>query len=130
MITKYSKTNILDNFLSDFIFSDIYHYTPKSFAAYSNSADLVKNDNNYCYKAIATGLDKEDLSIVVEENTLIISTKDTKESSLLKTSLNHKVKLREKVDSSNITAKLDKGILEISLPFDTCVKEKTTVKFI
>ena len=130
MITKYSKTNILDSFLSDFVFNDAYHYTPKSFISYGNSADLVKNDNDYCYKAVATGLDKEDLSISVEENTLIVSTKEIKDSSLLKTSLNHKVKLKEKVDSNNITAKLDKGILEINLPFDTSIKEKTTVKFI
>ena len=130
MITKYSTNNIIDSFLSDFIFNDLYHYTPKSFINYSNNADLVKNKDDYCYKVLATGLEKEDLSISVEENTLIVNTKEFKKESFLKTSLDHRIKLKEKVDSSNITAKLEKGILEITLPFDKVSKEKTTVKFI
>ena len=130
MITKYSNSRLIDTLLNDLFYTGVYGFPLKSESTFSNSANLDKLDEKYVYKTIATGLSKEDIQIDLEDNVLLVkSVKKENECSFI-TDLNHKVKLKEKVDTSNITAKLDKGVLEINLPFDISNKENCNITFI
>ena len=130
MITKYSNSRLIDTLLNDLFYTGIYNFPLKSDLSFSNSANLDKLEEKYVYKTVATGLSQEDIQIDLEDNVLLVKSKlDESEDSFV-TDLNHKIKLKQKVDVNNITAKLDKGVLEINLPYDNSSKENCNITFI
>ena len=128
MIVKHNN-NTIDSFLNDIFFINNHSFPLKSECSYSSNSNLEKLKDKYVFKTVATGLDTDDLTIDIQDNSLLITSK-TNEKDNFTFDLNQKIKLKEKVDTSNITAKLEKGILEISVPFDTSGKTKCNVTFI
>ena len=139
--TPSSRLNPIDSLMKDILLNikptnDIFLKTniSKNFNTSSSNSNLSKNDNGYQYKTIATGLTQEDLEIYIEDSSLVILTKKAdKENEFpdpFKISIDHKIKLKDKVDKDNIVAHLSNGVLEITIPFDNTEEVKHTVKFI
>lgn len=127
MITKLYTTSILDSIINDVFYSKDYYPTNK--LIYSNSADLSRDEEAYTFKSIATGLKEEDLDIFMDNQDLVVKTKDVEEE-MFRSKINHKIRLKEKVDKENVIAKLDMGILEITIPFDKSSIEKHKINFV
>ena len=136
-----SRLNPIEVFMKDLLLNVGYYNDTflnskkkKESIASSNRTSLSRLGDCYKYKTIATGLTQEDLVIYIEERTLIIHTKVDKNNVLLndpfKVEVNHKVKLKDKVDKDNITAILCNGILEVVIPFDNSEEWKHEVKFV
>ena len=139
--TPSSRLNPIDSLMKDVLLNikptnDIFSKTniSKDFRISSSNSNLSKSDSGYQYKTIATGLTQEDLEVYIEDSSLIILTKKTDEENAFpdpfKISIDHKIKLKDKVDKDNIVAHLSNGVLEITIPFDNTEDVKRTVKFI
>ena len=139
--TPSSRLNPIDSLMKDILLNikptnDIFSKTniSKDFSISSRNSNLSKTDSGYQYKTIATGLTQEDLEIYIEDSSLVIITKNTDEENAFpdpfKISIDHKIKLKDKVDKDNIVAHLSNGVLEITIPFDNTEEVKRTVKFI
>jgi len=81
------------------------------------SYKLFEEDNNIIFKCLATGLSEEDLDINFKDKMLQIKTvnEDISDYSFF-TSINKKFSLFKDIDAGNSFAKLDKGILTITMP--------------
>jgi len=90
---------------------------------------LFEEDNNIIFKCLATGLSEEDLDINFKDKTLQIKTtnEDLSDYSFC-TSINKKFSLFKDIDASNSFAKLDKGILTITMPLKES-KEDLKISF-
>ena len=128
MITKLYTTSILDSIINDVFYSKDYYPTNK--LIYSNSADLSRDEESYTFKSIATGLKEEDLDIFIDNQDLVVKTKEVEEEEMFRSKIDHKIRLKEKVDKENVVAKLDMGVLEITIPFDKSSIEKHKIKFV
>jgi HSP20 family molecular chaperone IbpA len=112
MLKVNTNKNLLSDLLSDFF------YVPSQEFDYlyaSRNTGLVKEKDHYVYKTIATGLSKEDINISIENNTLYVKAQGNYKE--MKEDLNHSIKLKQSVNEDLITASLDKGILQIKIPF-------------
>tara|TARA_Y100000591_G_C21552910_1_gene554619 strand:- start:92 stop:547 length:456 start_codon:yes stop_codon:yes gene_type:complete len=139
--TPSSRLNPIDSLMKDILLNirptnDIFSKTniSKDFSISSKNSNLSRTDSGYKYKTIATGLTQEDLEIYIEDSSLVILTKKSDEDNEFpdpfKINIDHKIKLKDKVDKDNIVAHLSNGVLEITIPFDDTEEVKRTVKFI
>lgn len=110
--TKYHTTT-LDTLLNDTLKFVDYYSDEKQ---YSSSYKLFTEDNNIVFKCSMPGLDQEHLDILIENNLLKVSTKETAKEIDFASSFNKSFKLSNDVDCENSFASLDKGILTITMP--------------
>jgi HSP20 family protein len=96
---------------------------PPFLAAQAFRVEQAVRDGRYVIRAELPGLDPDqDIEVTVEGRTLTIRAERCQEASGLYHSefrygcLTRSVRLRAKVDANNVTARYDKGILEVSLP--------------
>lgn len=83
-------------------------------------------ENSFVIEIAAPGMKKDNITLEVENGVLKISGKNTQESSQNEekftkrefsfTSFQRSVKLGERIDTDNITASLEDGILSVKLP--------------
>jgi HSP20 family protein len=88
--------------------------------------DLVEADDHYVLKADLPGLSEDDVSIEVQDGTLTISGErkaehETREQGWYRIersfgSFNRSLTLPEGVDPDGISAKFDRGVLEVRIP--------------
>jgi HSP20 family molecular chaperone IbpA len=86
--------------------------------------DIYETDNGLCFELAVVGLDKEDLEILVEGDTLRV-THDGKQDQernyiargIAKRSFDLAWKVASKFELSKLTAKIDKGLLIIDIPY-------------
>lgn len=99
------------------------NYAPDSYLISSYAEE--DEDNIHVYFTIP-GFEKDEISIEFEKKILTISS-DIKEEheSPIKKSFSESKQLFRDVDGDNITATLDKGILQVSLPLK---KKKSKIK--
>jgi HSP20 family molecular chaperone IbpA len=127
--THYSRLNPIDAFIQNLLLNnrltrDVFskESIEKDYIINYNNSNLSKCEECYKYKTVATGLKQEDLEIYIEDSSLIIFTKksvgENKFSDSFKSTINHKIKLKDKVDKDNITLILSNGILEVVVPFE------------
>lgn len=139
--TPSSRLNPIEVLMKDILFNikpanDIFSKTniTKDFVISSTDSNLSKSDSGYQYRTVATGLTQEDLEIYIEDSSLVILTKKKDEENQFpdpfKINIDHRIKLKDKVDKDNIVAHLSNGILEITIPFNNTKESKSTVKFI
>jgi HSP20 family molecular chaperone IbpA len=90
----------------------------------SHPTDIYETEEGIVFDVAAVGLNKEDIEILTEGDTLRITyqKKDTPDTQVIykgikKGSFDLGWKLASKFDLSKLTAKLDKGLLTISVPF-------------
>jgi HSP20 family protein len=117
-------------------------YRPIKEKAVSHPCDIQETDNGLCIEIAAVGLDKEELNIIVDSETLRVAyRKPTSEEeeeqneyryfqrSIKKASFDIAWKISSKFDLSKLEAKLDKGLLTLDVPFAKENKpKKVTIK--
>ena len=92
----------------------------------SMSSDIVENENEYLITAELPGMEKKDVNIGIEKNNLIIEAKveeekEEKEKNWIRReryqgSYHRSFILDDACDRENIKAKMDNGVLTISIP--------------
>ena len=90
------------------------------------SMDLVETDSHYVLKADLPGLSEEDVAIEVVDNVLTVTGERKSETEQKKDgfrrversfgSFRRSLRLPEGVDAGAISARFDKGVLEVSVP--------------
>ena len=113
-----------------------FNYLNEPTNAFTAQVNIRENDEQYQLQLIAPGLKKEDFSIAVDKNTLTIAfeqKEETKEDSskwhrqeFKMRSFKRSFALNEKIDSNNISASYENGILSLALP----KKEKEETKIV
>jgi len=117
-------------------------YRPIKEKAVSHPCDIQETDNGLCIEIAAVGLDKEELNIIVDSETLRVAyRKPTSEEeeeqneyryfqrSIKKASFDIAWKISSKFDLTKLEAKLDKGLLTLDIPFAKENKpKKVTIK--
>ena len=96
---------------------DVLHFPP---------ANIIENNEQYKIEMAAPGMDKADFKINLDDKILTITADkkaatETKEEKLIRKefsykSFNRSFTMDEKIDSANITARYENGILKLELP--------------
>jgi len=98
--------------------------------------DIYETDNGLCFELAVVGLDKEDLEILVEGDTLRV-THDGKQDQernyiargIARRSFDLAWKVASKFELSKLTAKIDKGLLIIDIPYsESKAPKKISIK--
>ena len=117
-------------------------YRPIKEKAVSHPCDIQETDNGLRIEIAAVGLDKEDLDIIIDSETLRVayrkpSSEEEEERneyryfqrSIKKASFDIAWKISSKFDLTKLEAKLDKGLLTLDVPFAKENKpKKVTIK--
>lgn len=117
-------------------------YRPIKEKAVSHPCDIQETDNGLRIEIAAVGLDKEELDIIIDSETLRVAyRKPTSEEeeerneyryfqrSIKKASFDIAWKISSKFDLAKLEAKLDKGLLTLDVPFAKENKpKKVTIK--
>jgi len=118
-------------FFSDPYFSDvldILHDTPSFIGRTMKRTNVVENDDDYQIEIAIPGLSKEDIDIKVKDSILTIShEKEDDESFFFTNSFGKEYTLPDDVSVKGITAKVENGVLLVTIPKD---KKKTTERVI
>jgi len=106
------------------------HYRPITEKAVQHPVDIQETDNGLKIEIAAVGLDKSDLDIIVDSETLRVAYRksdDEKEAetneyryfqrSIKKASFDIAWKVSSKYELAKLTAGLDKGLLTLEIPF-------------
>ncbi|MFT3678787.1 MAG: Hsp20/alpha crystallin family protein [Ferruginibacter sp.] len=124
----------------DGFFNDLFNDFPASFGKTVREdvfgfppVNIVENTNGYYLQVSAPGLDKADFNVKLDGNLLTISgeKKEEKKDETAKTirkEFSHKAfkrsfTLDEKINSANISAKYENGVLYVELPKNEVQKE-------
>ena len=98
--------------------------------------DIYETENGLCFELAVVGLDKEDLEILVEADTLRV-THDGKQDQernyiargIARRSFDLAWKVASKFDLSKLVAKMDKGLLIIDIPYsESKAPKKISIK--
>jgi HSP20 family molecular chaperone IbpA len=99
--------------------------------------DIYETENGLCFELAVVGLNKEELDIQVDGDTLRIQHENQLENSeraylqrgIARRSFDLAWKVASKFDLSKLNAKLDKGLLVIDIPYsDTKASKKISIK--
>lgn len=98
-------------------------------AIYNNSWENVKvlvynEESESIIKFIVPGLDKEDISINVDEDVLKVTGVNKKDSEIITPDFSRKFELLNKFNTEEITAQLKNGVLVIKIPIKEGVEGK------
>lgn len=124
----------------DGLLNDLFNEFPSSFGKTVRKdvfgfppVNIVENGNKYELQVAAPGFEKKDFSIKVEDKLLTISAENKVEQNdeTLKTirkefsqkAFKRNFTIDEKIDSENIIAKYENGVLFVELPKKEIVKE-------
>jgi HSP20 family protein len=128
-----SAARQFDNFFNDFFNVPSIWSNPSNVATIP-AANVTETPNAYHLELNAPGRNKEDFKINVEKDLLTVSFEKKEESTVEGTnsirreftlkSFKRSFSLDEKVDTANIQAKYENGILKIELPKKEQVKDE------
>jgi HSP20 family protein len=104
------------------------HYRPISEKAVQHPVDITETDNGLKIEIAAVGLDKSDIDIVIDSETLRVAYRKDKEEkdnedyrylhrSIKKAGFDIAWKVSSKYELSKLEAGLDKGLLILDIPF-------------
>jgi HSP20 family molecular chaperone IbpA len=115
------RTKNLNNTMQ-MLFTDLesifdYGIDKSKVSAYTEVIRAEKVENGYDIHFVLPGYDKEDLKISQEKRDLVVSAKFETEGTWKKT-FAKRVQLPDDADFSSSSAKLEKGILSIHVPFN------------
>ncbi len=132
--------NFFNDFADDFFNTNISNFIGSDFLASNPSVNVVESDNNFKIEIAAPGLEKKDFKLSVDKEQLFIESskeesKGVKEEKFTRrefnyTSFKRSFQLPENVDTNNIGAKYENGVLNITLPKveKAIVEAKHTIK--
>jgi HSP20 family protein len=134
-LIKYNKNERFPSLFNSFFNDDWFeNYLPTKEFITSPLADIIETDNAFNVELMLAGFDKKDIKLEVNDDTLTIEAerKKNETNKYNKTeSFFGKVKrsysLPNYVDSDNINAEFENGILKVTIPK---VEEKVTTKLI
>jgi HSP20 family molecular chaperone IbpA len=107
-----SATRILDDILNSTLdFADAKPFTKSC----TNNFTLKQEKDTTIFRVQAIGLKKSDISMRFENKYLLVKGKPEKTNDPLIKSIDHKVYVGDNIDTSNIKASLDSGILMIEM---------------
>ena len=112
---------LFDDFMDKF-FNEDFTESSKLMAV-----DVIENEKEFCVKANLPGIAKENVSVSMKDNQLIISAqqninKESKENETViraerfSGSYQRSINLPDICDTENIKAKLDNGVLTLNIP--------------
>ena len=124
MSTLFYERNPFDILVRNF-FQDASQYSPLDQTKLSHPVDIYTNDKGLIFDVACTGIAKEDIEILLQDNVLRINyTKAKKEEDvdyihkgIAKRSFNFGWKIDSKFDLSKAIAKFENGLLTIGVPF-------------
>ena len=98
--------------------------------------DIYETENGLCFELAVVGLDREDLDILVESDTLRVTHDGKKDNErnyiqrgIARRSFDLAWKVASKFDLSKLNAKLDKGLLIIDVPYsESKAPKKISIK--
>jgi HSP20 family protein len=99
--------------------------------------DIYETENGLCFELAVVGLDKDDLNILVEGDTLRVTHENRNDSEVVnyiakgiaRRSFDLAWKVASKYDLSKLVAKLDKGLLIIDIPYsESKAPKKISIK--
>jgi HSP20 family molecular chaperone IbpA len=99
--------------------------------------DIYETENGLCFELAVVGLDKEDLEIQVEGDTLRVSHENKNDNEIVnyiargiaRRSFDLAWKVASKFELGKLTAKLDKGLLIIDIPYaESKAPKKISIK--
>lgn len=116
-------------FFDDFFGKDVFGFNPNHLVKSTPSVNIKENEKEFSVEVAASGLQKEDFKVELNDNVLSISA----ETNETKTETNEQTKFtrkefsyasfkrsfsldEESVDAENIVAKYENGILYIAIP--------------
>ena len=119
--------NYKSRFFSDPHFVDLlelFHETPNFVNRTIKRTNVVENDEDYQIEVAVPGLIKDDLSIKVKDDVLTIThERDEEETFRFTNSFTKQYSLPDDVSVKTIVAKVEKGVLLVTIPKD---KKKTS----
>lgn len=117
-VKRYHTNNWVDQWLNREFGLPVHHHTP--------AVNIVEQETNFQVEVVAPGLKKEDFEIKVEKDTLFIGAKVKKEENVTtgkytqREFSSHSFKrsfyLPETIETKDISASYDNGILTVLLP--------------
>jgi len=124
MSTLFYERNPFDILVRNF-FQDASQYSPLDQTKLSHPVDIYTNDKGLIFDVACTGIAKEDIEILLQDNVLRINYTKAKEEEdvdyihkgIAKRSFNFGWKIDSKFDLSKAIAKFENGLLTISVPF-------------
>ena len=124
MSTLFYERNPFDILVRNF-FQDASQYSPLDQTKLSHPVDIYTNDKGLIFDVACTGIAKEDIEILLQDNVLRINYTKTKEEEdvdyihkgIAKRSFNFGWKIDSKFDLSKAIAKFENGLLTIGVPF-------------
>ena len=79
---------------------------------------IKTEDNKVVFKCWATGLDKKDIEVKIQNDVLnITSIKEDKEKDYFVSAFDYRYKVSDSLNKKGLKAKLRSGILEVTIPF-------------
>jgi HSP20 family molecular chaperone IbpA len=124
MSTLFYERNPFDILVRNF-FQDASQYSPLDQTKLSHPVDIYTNDKGLIFDVACTGIAKEDIEILLQDNVLRINYTKAKEEEdvdyihkgIAKRSFNFGWKIDSKFDLSKAIAKFENGLLTIGVPF-------------
>lgn len=132
MSTLFYERNPFDILVRNF-FQDASNYAPLEQTKLSHPVDIYTNDKGLIFDVACTGISKEDIEILLQDNVLRINYTKAKEEEdvdyihkgIAKRSFNFGWKIDSKFDLSKAIAKFENGLLTIGVPFSKGSELKT-----
>ena len=124
MSTLFYERNPFDILVRNF-FQDASQFSPLAETKLSHPVDIYTNDKGLIFDVACTGIAKEDIEILLQDNVLRINYTKAKEEEdvdyihkgIAKRSFNFGWKIDSKFDLSKAIAKFENGLLTIGVPF-------------
>ena len=124
MSTLFYERNPFDILVRNF-FQDASQFSPLEQTKLSHPVDIYTNDKGLIFDVACTGIAKEDIEILLQDNVLRINYTKAKEEEdvdyihkgIAKRSFNFGWKIDSKFDLSKAIAKFENGLLTIGVPF-------------
>jgi len=124
MSTLFYERNPFDILVRNF-FQDASQFSPLAETKLSHPVDIYTNDKGLIFDVACTGIAKEDIEILLQDNILRINYTKAKEEEdvdyihkgIAKRSFNFGWKIDSKFDLSKAVAKFENGLLTIGVPF-------------
>jgi HSP20 family molecular chaperone IbpA len=132
MSTLFYERNPFDILVRNF-FQDASQFSPLEQTKLSHPVDIYTNDKGLIFDVACTGIAKEDIEILLQDNVLRINYTKAKEEEdvdyihkgIAKRSFNFGWKIDSKFDLSKAVAKFENGLLTIGVPFSKGSELKT-----
>jgi len=106
----------------------------ESLARWRPATDIYESKDNYVFKVELPGFEKKDLNVEIKDNTIIISGEKKKEEEVKEEdyhriersygNFHRSFQLPQNVDHKNVDAKMENGILKVTIPKKEAARPK------